>query len=250
MVSEGGVSSQPINAVPEFAVDLLAREETLRSQAPAVVGEPAQADIDAYLKTRFGEPENDEAYRRLLADTITNSGLTQDEFYALTRAQLLHERMRDHFKTEVPTAGEQRHLLRARLNTEAAANRLRERVAAGEDFEAVSTELGIQFGFADVGWLPLDVLGDEQSVTIASVAPGASSQPIPVGAYYDVWRVVAIEASRELTEDQRNVLANQRVDDWIKERESSVPVHRDLSGSEAQWIRQQVSAKVAANAGR
>ncbi len=59
-----------------------------------------------------------------------------------------------------------------------------------------------------------------------------------------MYKVLEAQPARPLSDEQRDSLAERRVDDWVKEQESQVNVSRDLSADESKWITTQVGERV------
>ena len=227
------------------ALTRLEREELLRKRAPAVVGEVSDEDVEKYLRERLGfagENVDANAFAESLRQQLRLSGLRQSEHRELTRATVLEQRLRDRFRDEVPKSAPQVHLARVRVNSEAAAQRVREQAATGTDFARLVTEQSVDTATrprgGDLGWQLNDALDPGVRTAVAGLPTGAISDVVRVGNQFDVYRVVELQPEREVSDQQRTELARKRVDEWVERERASFPVERDLSGGEAEWIQE------------
>ena len=248
MFSEGGASSTGVAGIAEFTLDLLEREETLRQRAPALVGEVTEADIDAELRERLGfaEGADESGYASALQQAINDSGLEREEFDLLVEAQILMDRLREHFAPPEGATAAQADLRRIRTTTEERARQAGERLAAGENPDVVATELGTQAQEAPVnlGWSVVEELDEEVRAALEGVEPNSVTEPVPADVFWDVYLVAAREDERALDDAQRDLVATNRIEDWVAEERVNVPSERDLGEDEAQWIEDRVTAGI------
>lgn len=246
MLIEGGASTRQVTGIADFTIDLLAEDRALLQQAPELVGEISEDDLAAGVRERLGSPVDDAAYASALGRVLDAVGISRDQYFEFTRVQLLEDRLRERFLGEVPTTGRQLHLLRLRAPTQSNADRVIERARAGEDFQALARQYASdRSAEVDAGWLTLDQLSPEQRAAVESLAAGEVSNAVTSGLFFDIYKVAEIEEARELTETQREALAQQRVDAWIDERVAALSVERDLSSGEAEWVESQVTGQIA-----
>lgn len=246
MLIEGGATTRQVTGVADFTIDLLAADHVLRQQAPELVGEITEEDLAAGVRERLGSPVDDAAYADALARLLGAVGLSRDEYFELTEVQVLEDRLRERFLGEVPTTGRQLHLLRLRAPTQSNADRVIERARAGEDFQALARQYASdRAAEVDAGWLTVDQLTAEQRAAVEPLAAGEVSNAVTSGLFFDIYKVAEIEEARDLTEAQREALAQQRVDAWIDERVAALSVERDLSSGEAEWVESQVTEQIA-----
>jgi hypothetical protein len=56
------------------------------------------------------------------------------------------------------------------------------------------------------------------------------------GTYYEVYKVVEVNAARELDDSLKNQLALQKVLDWLTTEGKNLKLERDLTTAKEQWI--------------
>ncbi len=244
MVSEGGAFSREIDDLAELGVDRLVRDAVLFKEAPALVGEVSDSDADAKAREVLGNLEG-EAYADALQAVLQRAGIERQQYREILKSRLLAERLTERFRGELPEAMDQRHVLRGGTPRLVKAQRGIERARGGEDF----TGLGDQYGAdrqlqVDLGWTPDDLLLPDAERALSGLGAGDVSAPAMSGLFFDVYKVVELQAARPLSDEQRDALADRRVDDWVTERESQLSVTRDLSKDESAWITAQVSDRV------
>jgi parvulin-like peptidyl-prolyl isomerase len=111
------------------------------------------------------------------------------DYRELMRHDILIQKLLDeYFDQEVPLSAEQRDIMAMFLGSESQAVSTRARLAEGEDFATLASELSLydasQNGDGDLGWHPQGILSQRFGLTIPedyafSAEVGALSQPLP-----------------------------------------------------------------------
>lgn len=246
MVFEGGIQTRTLAGISEFTLDLMADEALILERGPTEVGAVSDGQVEDDLRERLGFEPDDAAFTDALVDAIRSSGFGRDGYYELVRARVLTDRLLERFLEEdVPTSAAQSHLLSVRTTTRDNADQVRERVLAGETFEAVALELASEpAANLDQDWWPLDLLTEEVRAAVEPLGAGDISEPVQAGLFFDVIYVPEVETERELSEDQRDALAGQLVVEWVDEQTATFATERELSPSEATWIAEHVAERV------
>lgn len=124
-----------------------------------------------------------------VAAEIKNYGLSQ-EYRELVKADLLRQRVFEHFKSQSPVSAEHRHVLAMFLESESRAREVRGGLEAGGDFEEVAALVSLDsntrtkkgdlgFRIKEVLALPSFLGSKVASERAFSIEVGALSQPIP-----------------------------------------------------------------------
>lgn len=244
MVSEGGAFSTKADDVPTLGVDRLVRDAVLLREAPALVGPVTDEDADAKAREALGNLEGD-AYAKALQDVLQRAGIDRQQYREIMKARLLAERLTEKFSGELPEAMDQRHLQRARTPSIVNAERVIERARAGEDFNRLAQQYGADRKLdVDQDWIPDELLVPEARDALVGLGAGDVSAPVVSGLFFDVYRVSEAEAGRPLSAEQKGILAERRVDNWVEAQEPALGVSRDVSKSASTWITKNVSARV------
>lgn len=236
-----GSAASGVEAAIEDTLRALEREAILLQRAPALVGPATDWDIDTELRGRLGLEEA-EGYldADTKADLLTDAGLPLDEYHRLIGAEILRDRLVRRFRGEIGGEADQLRVSRIRLADRGGAEDARARLLEGADFAALARERTAEADRAgdggDLGWLPEESLGDAVRRALAGLEPGAISEVVADGPFFDVYLVAERERARPLEEAQIDALAAGRLDGWIAEQRRTFAVGRDLSGGEERWI--------------
>jgi PPIC-type PPIASE domain len=246
MMGEGGAfSTRPGEKFVDRGIDKVVRDAVLLRDAPAIVGEVTSEDIDAKIKEVVGATLEGEALTKARDEAVQRSGITIPLYRDYIKAGMLGERLAEHFKAELPASMPQRHLERVRTPSLVNAERVIERARAGEDFNALARQYGADRRIdVDQGWIPDELLVPEARAVLEGVRVGEISDVAVSGLFYDVFRVVEASDDRELTDEQQGTLSERRVDNWVKEREGTLGVTREVSDSVSDWITERVTDRV------
>ena len=248
-VRAGSAASDPEAAV-EDTLRALEREAILLQRAPALVGPATDWDIDTELRGRLGLEEA-EGYldADTKADLLTDAGLPLDEYNRLIGAEILRDRLDRRFRGEIGGEADQLRVSRIRLADRGGAEDARARLLEGEDFAALAGARTAEADRAedggDLGWLPEGSLSGAARLALAGLEPGAISEVVADGPFFDVYLVAERERARPLEEAQLDALVARRHDEWIAEQRSAVAVERGLSGGEERWILERLLAALA-----
>ncbi len=244
MVSEGGAFNREIVDLAELGVDRMVRDAVVLKVAPSLVGEVSDADADAKAREVLGNLEGD-AYTEALQGVLDRARIDRDQYRQILKSRMLVERLTERFRGELPEAMDQRHILRVRTPSLVNAERVIERARAGEDFVRLGEQYGADRAIeVDQDWIPDELLLPEARQALGGLGAGDISAPSMSGLFFDVYKVVESQPARPLSDEQRGILAERRVDNWVKEQESAVNVTRDLSPDESKWITDHVAERV------
>lgn len=236
-----GTTADDTTADDTTGDDASAGEDAATGDADATDDTDATADAaDEPL------PVDEAGYADALADLLRVAGLHRDEFWDVVRAELLAERLADHFAGEVEAGGEQYFLRRFRVPSEGLARDLRERVLAGEDAAALATEFSrdAEAGAGgEIGWRPPALLDADVAAAVDGLRAGAATEVFARTLTFEFYVVEDYAANRRFEDEVRDELAAARVDTWLAEQDGPV-VRRDLSDDEREWIAERIVARV------
>jgi parvulin-like peptidyl-prolyl isomerase len=127
-------------------------------------------------------------------------------------------------ETDTDEQGELYHLEVMLLGSEEEAQDIGARLEAGEDFAALAKEYSQHSASkedgGDLDWLPLDDVQEPLKDFVRNAEVGTVSEPVrdetsvTKGGYWLV-KVVAEEANRQISDEDRNFLKTKALDDWL-----------------------------------
>jgi len=174
----------------------------------------------------------DEEFDRDYADYLNilneQAGLSEAEYRQIVRADMLVDKVRDHFADQVSTEAEQVNVSHIQVDTEQEAQAAVERLDAGEEFAIVASEVSTNTFTAsnggELGWLLEGDLASQFGPTVEeaafSLSPGEYSQPISSTIGYQII-MVNERGLRPLSEFRLQAQQQQAYVDWLQEARSA-----------------------------
>ena len=231
----------PYVTSPETPLLALEENELVR-QGAAEAGLPPVADdeITQEIKDLLFPNEteiDEEAYRQFL-NTL---GLSESEFRQMVAVEVLRERLEDYLKEQVPQSAEQVHVQAILVANETAAQAVKDRLDAGEDFASLAEE----YEGGDLGWLPREIMSEEFDEVAFGIEMGNVSQPFSTAEGYYIIKVLEKE-ERALDEATRGRLEANAFNRWLeKQREEKVERNPNLDlDAIYRWALGQISSGV------
>lgn len=276
MLFEPAVGPRNPSEIVTKTLDTIEREETLRTRAKALVPEVTPDDIAAELQRQFapaipsvpnpevrnaaGEvigtavPSNSptpvptlapDEFTKSLQQRLETAQITKSQLDAIVAADLYRKRLTDKFKAELPTSLPQTLLVTARIADQPTADRVRSiGLRPNVDFAQVASQNSVsdaQGARAGVPtWVVVDQLDPKTRDVVKQMNPGDISPVTQVGTAYEVYKVVEVSASRELTDEQKTEMAGKKVTEWLDAEVKQLSIERDLTPEKEQWITEHV----------
>ena len=205
-------------------------EETNRQGALALGISGSEEEIDAEIRQRLRIPETAdtntfaESYRREVRD----SGLKPSEYREVVAAELREDKLRAHFRDEIPDTAEQIRMRAIRVSTQEEAEQVLQRLEAGEDFAALALDLSpdtaTQNNGGEVDWTPRGILNPAVEDAVFALEVGQRSEPVPLGDVFYVFELLEKEVDREVTADQRLEMENLYYRNWQSEVRQQIEI--------------------------
>lgn len=215
-------------------------------------------DVDQELKNMASDGTGDisdvefkEWYRQQLND----NNMSDSQYRELVYINLLTSRLHAYLAERVPTVVEQVHLHVIVVQTYEEAQKVEERLKAGEDFATVAREVSIDSSAkengGDQGWLSPVILSDYQSL-IEALDIGEVSTPI---AYYsqtdttttstepDMWYIFMVsekDSARQLDDNQMAILQALALELWLKEEIPNHAITYNFNSEIYTWLNWQL----------
>jgi parvulin-like peptidyl-prolyl isomerase len=249
-----------LSVIPFELVQLLEENELIRQGTPRLNISVTPDDVSQEIRSRIlgaptPEEEQDQAklekefqqsYRQLLG-TLKFS---DKEYRRIVEIDLLREKLREQLGLQVPTVAEQVHLQgiffssQTEKDPEEQAKEIADRVAAGEEFSALSGELSeddtLKANDGDMGWLPKGIMGAKFDEVAFGLEPGKVSELIVTYEGYYVIKVLEKAAARDIDADAREKLKDQALAEWLSEERGKNEVVRSFDSKKYEWAVQQL----------
>lgn len=212
---------------------------------------PVDAPADPDEQTDPSQRALEEA-QTMLSEIVGESAfLTPTEFRTLVHEPTaLRELLRQIFELEAPTSSEQvraRHIL---VDTQEEANSVIERLAAGEDFGDLATELSKDTSNrdtgGDLGWFPRGIMVKEFEDVAFSLPAGQTSEPVSTPFGFHVIEVEEGPITRELDPALLAQTRARHFDQWLNSQTGpdSANVERFFSADKLNWARRYVTERL------
>lgn len=236
---------------PAGGVPILAREEVLRQKSGELgVSEVTDDDVVQAIRKRLGvAPEKSaEAFQADYAQFISARNYDRADFEYVVRAGVLREKATAAFKTKVPEAGPQLHIMGVSNPDPQKVEGLRAAVAAGKDFKAEAFARGLveEPDQADLSWINPNGL-PESLAPIGKLNAGDLSgvivDPRTGTAFFA--KVIEREESRKYAESMVDQVAGQMLLDWLKQQEAALVGPTTLTSTAKAWVERQVKDALA-----
>jgi parvulin-like peptidyl-prolyl isomerase len=159
-------------------------EEFNRIGAPELNVSVSDDEIEAKIRQNLGLSDSADsatyadAYRRVIRD----SGLSPNEYRELIGSELLEDKIRQNLRSGIPASAEQIKLRDIRVTSQEEAQQVLERLAAGEDFATIASEVSYDTSTKNKGgemdWMPRAALETAVGDTVFALEVGQRTEPI------------------------------------------------------------------------
>ncbi len=206
---------------PGTPLQMLEQHELMRQGAEELGIGVTDDDITAEIKSiLFPEDDevSDEEFQARYQETLENSPLSEEWFRWFVEYGLLHTRLDEYLREQVPEFALQVHVLGIVVATEEDGETVIERLEAGEDFATVVQDMSMDTvskeNGGDLGWIPEGLRGEEFDEVAFNLEPGVLSQPFSTAQGYWVIKVLEKE-EREIADDVREQLQAMEMGNWL-----------------------------------
>jgi parvulin-like peptidyl-prolyl isomerase len=205
----------------QWVLDLMI-EQTLIEQSAAEQGvtindETLDATI-ASLRNEIGEESFNE--------WLEKEEMTLEEMRERLRSDMVATQMANNVAEGVPTTAEHIHARHILVDTLEEAQRIRNQIVAGGDFETLARTYSQDISTRDVGgnlgFFPVGVLTSAEVEQAAfALEPGQVSEVISSNLGFHIVQVVSREPNREIDPENLRLLRDKAVRDWLDNLKSS-----------------------------
>lgn len=225
----GQVDISQVNAIIGVIAGVLEQEELLRQRAGPDLGISAStAEIEQQIADTLGVSLADrEQFEQAYQAQVESSGLSGREFWEMTRASVLSQKVTLAFDNSVPVTLEQVNLRQIQVVTEDDAATVRERLDAGGDFGWVAWELSqdeaTKEGGGERGWVVHEELDQSYADEVFALEAGTVSEPIETATGFFIFEVTERDPAHEVSESQRSAVGGSYYTFWLAEQSTLLP---------------------------
>jgi len=208
-------------------------EQVLTEQAAAEAGVVvSNAEVEAYLQSMIEENGGEEAFRAKLDEW----GQTYEDAKREVRAQLIGMAMTQRVIEEVPATAEHIHARHILVDTQQEAERIHAQLEAGANFAALakahSLDESTRENSGDLGFFPRGILvAPEVEEAAFALQPGQFSGVITSSLGFHIVQVVERDPARTISPENRRLLQDKAVQEWIEKLWAQADVQRFVETS-------------------
>jgi parvulin-like peptidyl-prolyl isomerase len=203
----------------------------------------SEDEIDARIRQELGVADSaDQAtYAEAYRNAVHDSGLSPDQYREVIASKVLEDKIRQNLSSAIPTTAEQVRIRDVQVATQEEAQKVVDRLAAGEDFAALVTELSLDSTTKDkggeMGWKPKAALETAAGDAVFALEVGRWTQPVSssrTGSYF-VYQVEEKSPSMEVTADQQSTIEEQSYTNWQDATSSQIQFTRSYITDTKIW---------------
>jgi parvulin-like peptidyl-prolyl isomerase len=233
------ITQEYLSILPEIVLTRMERELKMIQASDELADNitVTQEELDAEVRERAGLTANIDSPRFVagLERLVEESGLREAEYLQMVKAELLDEKVRNFFRFVAPESELQVNVRWIVLEDEEAANGALERIESGEAFAEVAREVSVDATTAqeggELGWRPRGTIGLEEIDTFLfeEASPGDVSDVIEGAGRWYIVKLEEKDEDRELTDEQRQQVAEREIQGWLDGLSDELSVERDLT---------------------
>lgn len=225
-------AAQPSVAIPAVTDQIVQEEIVLRFAAEMGVS-ASESDIRDEIATRLGLAADDPDFDTRFQEELPRSGLREEEYRLMIEAAVLTDKVRARLETDVPASAESIRTRLVLVSDQATADEIKRLLDGGSDFEQLAADLSLEL---ESQWTPRGVLDSALEETLFGLEPGeVAIIPTPFGV--QVIEVLEKAADREIDAEQRPILAETALQEWLNEKRGELEVKEFVSQDQdkARW---------------
>lgn len=248
-------SEQQLSALPYTTLEELIEERLVAPEAARRGIQLSEEEIDRAVRARLGfadpdTPEDapegggegpageddarfEEVYTEYLATLRRQAGMSQRDFRAMVRADLLQERLEEALRAEIPERAQHFYVKHIQVSTAQDALQALGRISGGEAFEdvarQVSTDPATRDRGGDLGWTPVGIMGEAFDAQALQLDPGEISQPVAGRGGFHILKGVARPEELQVDGQDREALAAQAYRNWLDRARAEASIQRSLT---------------------
>jgi parvulin-like peptidyl-prolyl isomerase len=226
--------------VPVF-VSALEMEILMRERAPVDLGlAPTPDQVEDEIKKNLNVTGGDAALFKASYDTDRKKrDLSDKEYREKVEAELLTQWVRDGFNRAAPAAADQIRIRQILVGAREDANKVVERLNAGEDFAAVAKEMSsdtTKDAGGEKGWVAIEELDPSYAAKVFALELGQRSEPLEGQGGFLIVEVEEKQAGRPLEQAQRANIGSRYFSLWLNEQRTLLPTVSYFDTDKIVWL--------------
>jgi parvulin-like peptidyl-prolyl isomerase len=223
-------------------VSALQLEILLRERAPVDLGlAPTPDQVEEEIASRLGVSRDDAALFQTSYETDRKArDLSDKEYREMIEASLLQDWVGDGFNRAAPTAADQVRFRQILVGAREDADKVVERLNAGEDFATVAMEMSSDTATKDAGgekgWVAIEEIDPSYAAKVFALEVGQRSEPLEGTGGYLIVEMEEKEAGRPLEQAQRDTIGNRYFGLWLNEQRTLLPTVSYFDTDKLQWV--------------
>ena len=238
------VDSSTFGSVVNIVAGTLEQEILLRQRAPVDLGlSPTSDDVEGEIASRLSVSRDDQAaFQAAYQADRKARDLSDKEYRQMVEATLLSRWVSDGFIRAAPDAADQVRIRQIQVGAQEDADRVVERLNAGEDFATVAKEMSSDDATKDVGgekgWVAMAELDPSYAAKVFALEVGQRSDPLEGTGGFLIVEVEEKQAGRPLETAQRTAIGGRYYSLWLDEQRTHIPTTNWVSfdADKFQWV--------------
>ena len=236
--------SSTYSSVVSIVLGTLEQEILLRQRAPVDLGlNPTPDDIDGEIANRLSVSRDDPvAFQAAREADRKARDLSEKEYRQMIEAALLSRWVSDGFVRAAPEVADQVRIRQIQVGAQEDADKVVQRLNAGEDFATVAKEMSSDTATKDKGgekgWVAMDELDSSYAAKVFALEVGQRSEPLEVQGGFLIVEVEEKQAARPLESTQRDTVGNRYYTLWLAEQRTLLPTTNWVSfdADKFKWV--------------
>jgi parvulin-like peptidyl-prolyl isomerase len=223
------INSSQVGALTSYVAASLEQEMLVRQRAPVDLGLTATPDaVEGAIASRLNVLRDDAAaFQAAYAKELKTKGLSDKEYREMVEGEVLSTQVQDGFVRAAPEVADQVRIRLIQVGAKEDADKVVERLNAGEDFAVVAKEMSGDTATKDKGgekgWVTLEELETSYAAKVFALDVGQRSEPLEGQGGFLIFEVEEKQAGRPVESAQRTDIGSRYFSLWLDEQRTLVP---------------------------
>jgi foldase protein PrsA len=191
---------------------------------------------DEEVRTEVGRSlslaTDDPNFDARVQEAISRSGVSQEEYFDISRAAVLRNKLIESFKADVEDALPAAHYRQIQVADQATADDIVRQLNEGADFATLAAEKSEDSTTKDLGgdkgFVPQGLFPDEATEDLLFSLEPDEITTFPSSSSIFVFQLLEKSDAYEISSDQKDGLARTKYQDWLTEKKDSLDVKNEF----------------------